>query len=102
MTSCLYCAHFMEAGVNPSSNRPGEFMRSDKIGLCRRNPPVWLPPSPDEESGSFCFPAIHQDHRCGEWSYWGPWDFMDEEDPGGGGGQSATVTPLFPSKPQAA
>lgn len=100
MTSCLHCAHFLENGVNPSSSRPAEFLRLDQIGLCRRHPPVWLPPSPDEDSGSFNFPAVHQDHRCGEWSYWGPWEFDD--DPDGPGGESATVTALFPARPHVA
>lgn len=102
MTTCSTCVHFLAGGVNGASNSPTEFVRHDQAGLCRRNPPVWLPPNPDEESGSFCFPAIHQDHRCGEWSYWGPWDFMDEEGPDGGGGQSGTVTPLFPEQSHAA
>ncbi|WP_416463231.1 hypothetical protein [Sphingomonas sp. VDB2] len=76
-------------------------LRADKIGLCRRNPPHWIADAELEDGGQYSFPAVHQDHRCGEWSYWGPWEFDDDPD-GPGGGESATVTALFPARPHAA
>lgn len=102
MTSCLHCAHFLENGVNGATRRPGDMMRADKIGLCRRYPPKWITAqNSQEEGGLYAFPAVHQDHRCGEWSYWGPWEFDDDPD-GPGGGESAIVTPLFPARSHAA
>ncbi|WIA57797.1 hypothetical protein N6H05_08375 [Sphingobium sp. WTD-1] len=65
MSTCLRCVHFLQGGVNPSSMSPGHAKRADGVGLCRRYPPRWAQDTTDE-GGSFDFPAIHQDHRCGE------------------------------------
>lgn len=67
MSRCLKCVHFLAGGVNGSDRPPSDLVRTDKVGLCRRHPPIWLPPGQDEDEGMFAFPAIHQDHRCGEW-----------------------------------
>lgn len=76
MSKCLKCIHFLKGGVNGSSRPPSDLVRSDEVGLCRRYPPIWLPADPEDDIGSFSFPAIHQDHRCGEWSDAGPWEDM--------------------------
>lgn len=74
MSRCSKCAHFLRGGTNGSSRPPSDVVRSDAVGLCRRYPPVWTPAEPDELEGSFNFPAIHMDHRCGEWTGIGPWE----------------------------
>ena len=66
-STCRNCIHFLVGGVNGSSRAPAELERKDGVGLCRRYPPSWLPDADLEDAGLYAFPAIHQDHRCGEW-----------------------------------
>lgn len=66
MSTCLRCVHFLQGGVNGASRAPGHALRPDGAGLCRRSPPVWIADPEDEGGGTFCFPTIHEQHRCGE------------------------------------
>lgn len=64
---CSTCKHFLARGINGSSRSPDEMTRLDGVGLCRRYPPRWLDDDELDGGGLFAFPAIHQDHRCGEY-----------------------------------
>lgn len=64
---CQTCTHFLQGGVNGSSRPPSDLFRDDSVGLCRRYPPKWIPDPELEDGGIFGFPAIHQEHRCGEY-----------------------------------
>ena len=74
MSRCLKCVHFLKGGVNGSSRPPKDLIRSDDIGLCRRYPPTWVHDPEMDDGGIYSFPAIHQDHRCGEWSDGSEWN----------------------------
>lgn len=73
-STCRNCIHFL-VGVNGASRAPAELERKDGVGLCRRHPPHWIPDAHSEdEGGLYAFPAIHQDHRCGDWSDGSEWN----------------------------
>lgn len=72
--SCLKCIHFKLGANNPPSAGPTGDMFTD-VGLCRRHPPRWIPDvHSEDEGGLYAFPAIHQGHRCGEWSDGSEWN----------------------------
>ena len=67
-SACRNCIHFLVGGVNGASRDPADLERNDDVGLCRRYPPHWVSDPDLEDEGLYSFPAIHQDHRCGEWA----------------------------------
>ena len=66
-STCHNCIHFLHSGVNGSSRSPADLFRNDGVGLCRRYPPTWVQDTGMDDGGQYSFPAIHKDHRCGEW-----------------------------------
>lgn len=63
--TCARCIHFAIGGGNPSYHQPSRDKFTD-IGLCRRKPPVLIPPGDENPSHSWGFPVVHERQSCGD------------------------------------
>jgi hypothetical protein len=65
--NCAVCDHFLARGHTLSKSSPQEQRVEFAVGICRRHPPRALY-DPDDQDILSVFPAVHHDHRCGEFN----------------------------------
>ena len=60
--TCKSCNHFLPGALPDSDIPPYREALKDGVGICRRQPPAWVP-----SIYRFGFPAVHEKQDCGKY-----------------------------------
>ena len=64
LENCNECGFFLVDRVLHDESRGSEYLETSNIGICRRNPPAWIP-GDDTSNKSCSFPTVTVDGWCG-------------------------------------